>query len=231
MSVIKPTLSIVIPTLNAATHVGELLEALRVAGDLSLAQILVVDGGSEDDTCKIARAYGAEVISAQRGRGCQLIAGAVAASGEWLLFLHADTRLASEWSRVVSDFVSDEANADLAAAFRFRLDDDTAAARRLECLVAWRCAFFGLPYGDQGLLICRARYEEIGGYRPLAFLEDVDLVRRQGRRRITMLNAVATTWSVRYRRNGYIRQALRNILLVILFFAGVAPDRLSRFYR
>lgn len=228
---IKPTLSIVIPTLNAATHVGVTLAALRVAGDLSLEKILVVDGGSEDDTCKIARECGAEVLSAQRGRGCQLSAGAAAASGEWLLFLHADTCLASEWSRAVFAFVSDAANADLAAAFSFRLDDDTAAARWLEHLVAWRCAFFGLPYGDQGLLIRRARYEEIGGYRPLAFLEDVDLVRRQGRRRITMLNAVATTWSVRYRRTGYFRQGLRNILLVILFFGGVAPDRLSRFYR
>ena len=228
---IKPTLSIVIPTLNAATHVGETLAALRVTGDLSLAQILVVDSGSADDTCKIAQACGAEVLSAQRGRGRQLSAGASVASGEWLLFLHADTCLASEWSRAVSDFVSDAANADLAAAFCFRLDDNTSAARRLERLVAWRCSFFGLPYGDQGLLIRRSRYEEIGGYRPLAFLEDVDLVRRQGRRRITMLNAVATTWSVRYRRTGYFRQGLRNILLVILFFAGVTPDRLSRFYR
>ncbi len=227
----KPTLSIVIPTLNAAKHVGETLAALQVAGDIALAQILVVDGGSEDNTCKIARVCGAEVLSAHRGRGHQLSAGAAAASGEWLLFLHADTRLSSEWSRAVYDFVSDDANADLAAAFGFRLDDDTLAARWFEHLVAWRCAFFGLPYGDQGLLIRRVRYEEIGGYRQLAFLEDVDLVKRQGRRRITMLNALATTSSVRYRRTGYFRQGLRNILLVILFFAGVAPDCLSRFYR
>ena len=224
-------LSIVIPTLNAASSLGATLAALQINhGGLSV-EIIVADGGSTDATSAVAGANGVRVIDTERGRGRQLDAGAMAASGEWLLFLHADTQVASTWPGIVDDFVRSSENATRVGAFRLALDDDSAPARRLEYLVAWRCNRFGLPYGDQGLLIKRQTYQNIGGYRSLPFLEDVDLVRRIGRRRVVMLDAAATTSSERYRRSGYLKQGVRNIILVDLFFLGVSPNWLVRLYR
>jgi hypothetical protein len=120
-------------------------------------------------------------IHAPRGRGSQLVAGAAAAQGEWLLFLHADTRLGLGWQAALAAAMT---RPDRAAYFRFALDDPSPAARRLERAVAWRCRILALPYGDQGLFISRALYDEVGGYRPLPLMEDVDLVRRLGRRRL-----------------------------------------------
>ena len=221
------------PTLNAAARLAQTLDSLRAGnGDEPLAvETIVVDGGSTDGTPAIGRSLGAVVIGSERGRGRQLHVGAEASSGDWLLFVHADTCLAADWQRSARAFMVDPANRDRAAAFRLAFDDEAPAARRSERLVAWRCARLGLPYGDQGLLISRSRYREIGGFRPLPFLEDVDLVRRQGRHRIVLLDTAATTSSERHRRAGYLRQGMRNTLLVALFYAGVAPRRLARFYR
>ena len=227
----RRSLSIVVPTLNAAAGLAPTLDSLDAGAAPLDVERVVVDGGSTDGTVAIARGRGAVVIRGPRGRGRQLHAGAEASSGEWLLFLHADTCLAADWARAVCAFIAEPANRERAAAFRLAFDDEAPAARRLERLVAWRCRRLGLPYGDQGLLIGRARYRDIGGFRPLPFLEDVDLVRRQGRARMALLDATATTSSERHRRRGYVRQGMRNLLLVALFFAGVAPRHLARFYR
>ena len=224
-------LSVVIPTLNAATHLKAILDALQVDHAALRVEIIVADGDSSDGTASIARTHGSKVINVERGRGRQLHAGASVAVGTWLLFLHGDTRVASNWLQIVTEFVRTPGNTLRVAAFRLALDDDSDAARRLERLVAWRCSRFRLPYGDQGLLVSRQMYQEIGGYYPLPFLEDVDLVRRIGRSRIVMLDAVAMTSSERYRRSGYLRQGIRNIVLVALFFGGLSPERLTRFYR
>ena len=119
----------------------------------------VVDGGSHDGTRRIAEMGGARVIATSRGRGNQLIVGAAAATGEWLLFLHADTRLGPGWAEAVTAFIAAPENARRAGYLRYRLDDPAAAARRLEALVAWRCRLLALPYGDQGLLIARRFYD------------------------------------------------------------------------
>ena len=227
----KFNLSVIIPTLNAASHLSATLRALQINdGDVQV-EIIVADGGSADATAEIAKTHGARVISVERGRGRQLDGGASVAIGTWLLFLHADTILSPTWPQIVSEFIHSPTNGTRVAAFRLALDDCSGAAQRLERLVAWRCAWFRLPYGDQGLLIKRQLYQDIGGYNPLPFLEDVDLIRRIGRRRVVMFDAVATTSSERYHRSGYIRQGFRNILLVALFFAGVSAERLARFYR
>ena len=96
--------------------------------------------------------------------------------------------------------------------------------------MAWRCRVLALPYGDQGLLIARAFYESLGGYRPLPLMEDVDLIRRIGRSRLRMLDATATTSAARYRRDGWTLRPLRNLLCLSLHFAGVPPKALLRFY-
>lgn len=214
-------LAIVIPTLNAAGSLGECLEGL--AGE----RVVVADGGSADDTVALARAGGATVVSVPRGRGMQLAAGAKVTGGAWLLFLHADSRIEAGWRDAVLGFA---AMPDRAGYFDFALDDAAPAARRVERIVAWRSRVLGLPYGDQGLLISRALYEATGGYAAIPLMEDVDLVRRLGRRRLAPIGARITTSARRYREDGYIRRPLRNLLCLSLYFAGVAPHRIARLY-
>lgn len=222
-------ISVVIPALNAAERLPRALEALIPAAIRGLVrEVIVVDGGSTDATRTIADAAGARIIEAPRGRGVQLVAGAEAARCRWLLFLHADTVLAPGWEDEAQQFMS--GGEGRAGAFRFRLDDDSTAARILETIVAWRCRTFRLPYGDQGLLIPAALYREIGGFRPLPLMEDVEIVRTLGRRRLHMLASPAVTSAERYRREGYALRPLRNSLIVTLYFLGVAPERLARLY-
>lgn len=227
-------LTIVIPTLEAAGTVEATLAALGEAGTSAQVQrgteIIVVDGGSTDATPALAEQRGARVIAAPRGRGLQLDTGAKAAKGEWLLFLHADTRLAPGWAAAAGAFIADPANGERAGYFRFALDDPAPAARRLERLVAWRCRRLGLPYGDQGLLIARDFYRVLGGFRPLALMEDVALVRRIGRRRLVALGATALTSARRYRREGFVMRPARNLLCLGLYFLGLPPRLIARIY-
>ena len=114
--------------------------------------------------------------------------------------------------------------------FRFALDSPDPRARRLERLVAWRCRTFGLPYGDQGLLIHRDLLREIGGVRPLPLMEDVDLVRRLGRHRLVALQADAVTSAAKWETEGYLRRSARNLTCLTLWFAGVPPSLIQRLY-
>ena len=218
----------IIPTLNAA---GELPATLAAIGDGSaLREIVVADGGSLDTTEAIARAAGALVVTAPRGRGSQLAVGGAAASGEWLLFLHADCRLGAGWEAAVKSFIAAPGASARAGYFAFALDDPDPAARRVERLVAWRCRRLALPYGDQGLLIARPLYEAVGGFAAIPLMEDVDLVRRLGRGRLVLLPAAVSSSSRRYRADGYIRRPLRNLLCLALYFAGLPPHHIARLY-
>jgi len=219
-------LSIVIPTLNAAGGLAAALAALSANAGIE-TEVVVADGGSSDGTAALARRHGARVVAASGGRGPQLAAGAATAGGDWLLFLHADTVLAPGWAAAAAGFMADPTNRERAGYFRFALDDHAAAARRIESLVAWRCRLLGLPYGDQGLLIARRFYDALGGFRPLPLMEDVDLARRIGRRRLVGLTPRAVTSAARYRREGYLFRALRNIACQSLWRLG-APDALVR---
>jgi rSAM/selenodomain-associated transferase 2 len=224
-------ISIVIPTFNAAEVLVPTLASLAAFDAVGLVhEVIVVDGGSTDATREIAVEAGAVIVSADQGRGPQLIAGAGAARGDWLLFLHADTVLSSDWHMSVRDFFDNPPDRSRAAYFRFALDDDAAAARRLESIVNWRARRLGLPYGDQGLLIARAHYEAIGGYRPLALMEDVDIARRIGRHRLVGLAAAATTSAAKFRRTGYLRRSARNLLCLGLYFLGMPPRLIGKVY-
>lgn len=217
-------LTIVIPVLNAAAGLGQCLAVLADAGE-----IIVVDGGSTDNSVGIAGRSGARVITAPRGRGMQLDSGAQAARGDWLLFLHADTRLGAGWRGAVAAHVATAP--ERAGYFDLRLDDAAWQARVIERGVAWRARLLGLPYGDQGLLISRRLYDELGGFRPLSLMEDVDFVRRIGRDRLRRLPATALTSADRWRRDGWIRRSARNLACLALYAGGVAPVRLARLYR
>ncbi|MBC4014337.1 TIGR04283 family arsenosugar biosynthesis glycosyltransferase [Siccirubricoccus deserti] len=222
----EQSLSIVVPTLDASACLPATFAALAEAG----AELVVVDGGSSDDTAAVARAAGARVVVAPRGRGIQLAAGATAAAGDWLLFLHADTRPEPGWATVVRGFIAAPGSTGRAGYFRFALDDTASEARRLERAVAWRCRVLALPYGDQGLLISRTLYDATGGFRPLPLMEDVDLVRRLGRQRLVALPAAAVTSAERWRRDGWRRRSARNLLCLSLWFLGVPPRLIRKVY-
>ena len=213
-------LRIVIPALDAAATLERCLEALAAADE-----VIVVDGGSSDDTLKIAEARGARVIRAERGRGLQLKAGAAAADGDWLLFLHADTVPGSGWRDAVA---AHRDCREQAACFRFRLDDSAWQARLIERGVALRTRL-GLPYGDQGLLISRSLYDRVGGYRPLPLMEDVDLVRRLPQRP-RLLDAEVVTSADRWRRDGWFRRSARNLLCLGLYGVGMPPEKIVSLY-
>ena len=227
----KPVdLSIIIPTLNAAASLRETVDALGEILDVLRVEILIVDGGSNDDTVDVAQSLGLRVVQAPRGRGSQLSAGAKNARGPWLLFLHADTTLEPFWSTTVTSFIRNKANVLKAAHFIFALDDASSAARRVEVLANWRARRLGLPYGDQGLLMSRKLYHSLVGFLDIPLMEDVDMVRRIGRDKLVELPATATTSAIRYRRDGYWWRPLRNLSLLALYFMGVSPQRLSRLY-
>ena len=222
-------LSVVIPTFDAGAGLARALDSLGPGGTL-VGEVIVADGGSADGAPALAAGRGARVVTAQAGRGAQLAAGAAAAARPWLLFLHADTRLAPDWADAVARFIAADGSDARAAVFRYALDDDGPAARRLETLVEWRCRLLGLPYGDQGLLIGRALYDGLGGFRPMPLMEDVDFVRRIGRRRLRVLDACAVTSAARYRRGGYLRRPARNLLCLGLYLLGLPPRALVRLY-
>ena len=224
----QPQLSVVIPTLEAAATLPALLSDLASSG-LPL-EILVVDGGSSDETHKKAAEKGCRVLLTKPGRGQQLAAGANAAAGAWLLFLHADCRLPEEWDRAVVAFIGRPEPDSQAAHFQLKLDSTCPGARRVERLANWRATRLGLPYGDQGLLIHKELYAQVGGYPPVPLMEDVALVRRLGKRRLHALPLPLLTSAARYERDGWWRRPLRNLGCLTLYFLGASPEWLVRRY-
>jgi len=229
MSPSDASLSVIVPTLDAAASLPATLAVLAEACPL-LREVIVADGGSRDRTVAIAEAAGARVVMAPRGRGAQLAAGAAVAEGTWLCFLHADTRPEAGWAAVVARFISDARNRERAGYLAYRLDDASAPARRLERIVAWRSRVLGLPYGDQGLILARDLYRALGGFPPLVVMEDVAFVRRIGRRRLVALEAGALTSAARYRRGGYLLRPLRNLCCLSLYLLGAPPRFIGWLY-
>jgi rSAM/selenodomain-associated transferase 2 len=224
-------ISVIIPTLNAAEHLPRTLTSLIAAtADGLVKEVIVSDGGSTDATLAIAEAAGCGIMHGAQGRGAQVRKGADAARAPWLLFLHADTSLAPEWAEEARRFMAAPQVEERAAAFSFAFDDASFAARWVAFWVGVRCALFRLPYGDQGLLISRKFYDALGGYRALPLMEDVDLVRRIGARRLTILPARAITSAEKYRRDGFAKRAARNLALLARYLLGADPAKLAKDY-
>lgn len=203
-------ITVVIPTLNAQAFLPRSFDSLIAATVRGLVkEVIVADGGSHDDTLTIADAAGAHAVNAGKERSAQLCAGALAARGDWLLFLHPETALESGWENEAESFMARVTlERPRAATFRFALDDFEAKARRRETLAAWRWSLTGIAHGDQGLLIPRRTYHKLGGYRSVA-LEDVDLVRRIGRTRLSLLRSRAINAQAPVKRR---RSALLSVL-------------------
>jgi hypothetical protein len=161
------------------------------------------------------------------GRARQMNAGAAAAAGEWLLFLHADSTLPTGWLTAIAALDSTV----IGGWFQFALDDSAWQARVIERLTAWRVKHFTLPYGDQGFFVRRRVFEALGGFRELPLMEDVEFARRLARAgRVASLPLPLRTSARRWRREGWFRRSTKNLLLVTFYFLGVRTERLARWY-
>ncbi|MCH9809280.1 MAG: TIGR04283 family arsenosugar biosynthesis glycosyltransferase [Alphaproteobacteria bacterium] len=227
-------ISVVIPTLNAEPQLARCLAALIPATlEGMVRQVIIADGGSTDGTEKIADETGADLVRSASGRGRQIHAGIEQTRSPWLLILHADTILQPGWDHAAGQFMQsvDTGRRPIsAAAFSFALDDDGLWPRILEGAVKMRGHLAKRPYGDQGLLIPRRLYDKIGGYRPLDIMEDLDIVRRLGRRRLTILKPQALTSAQRYRHDGYLKRIARNQTCLLMHACGMPNSRIARFY-
>ncbi|MBW3569578.1 MAG: TIGR04283 family arsenosugar biosynthesis glycosyltransferase [Gemmatimonadetes bacterium] len=216
-------LSVIVPTLNEAAWIAGCLGGIRAAGGAD--EVLVVDGGSTDATAQIA-AREARVLHTPRGRAVQMNAGARHASGDVLLFLHADTVLHPDGLARMRRALADPRVAG--GTFTLRFDHPHPLLR-----------FYGacstlpwLRFGDQGIFVRRHVFDALGGYREMPLLEDVDLLRRMRRMgRLAVVPAPVTTSARRFLERGVVRQQLVNGAVLAAWHLGVSPDRLARWYR
>jgi rSAM/selenodomain-associated transferase 2 len=218
--------SVIIPTLNEARVIGAAARSLaEVRGE---REVIVVDGGSADATAQIARECGLRVVAAPRGRGGQMNAGARAARGDALLFLHADTRLPADALELIEHTLA--APGVCGGHFNLRFDGETREARLLTRLYP-RLRPFGLCYGDSAIFVRREVFEAIGGYREVALFEDCDLYRRLRRAgRFVRLERHAVTSSRRF-EGRFVRTFALWAALQALYWLGVHPNLLARVYR
>jgi rSAM/selenodomain-associated transferase 2 len=224
--VVSSSIAVIVPVINEQEQLATTLSHVPLApGD----ELIVVDGGSTDETLNIARKFTPTVLSSPPGRARQMNLGAAHATGDILLFLHADTLLPPDSLDAVRCAMQRSQVAG--GAFRLVIEPTTPALR----LVAWganlRSRFGRLPYGDQALFVRRSLFERLGGYANAAFLEDVILVRAMRRHgRLVLVPQAVQTSGRRWLHEGVVYTTVRNNVIVGLFFCGVAPATLKRWY-
>jgi hypothetical protein len=222
--------SIIIPVLNEAAAIAQTLATAQQVSNTEIAEIIVVDGGSQDDTVAIAQSLGAKVITTTPGRAQQMNAGAKAATGEVLLFLHGDTLLPSNFgSQVRQALISPGV---IAGAFALSINSALPGIRLIERLVNWRSRYCQMPYGDQAIFLRAKTFQQIGGFRDLPIMEDFELMRQlQKQGAIAIVPEPVITSGRRWERLGVLRTTLLNQLIILGYFLGVPCDRLARWYR
>ena len=216
-------ISVIIPTLNSQAKLPYCLAALVEGLDAGLiTELIISDGGSADETSVLVDAWGGKIVYGPASRGGQLLRGCQTAKGLWYLVLHSDTVLKPGWSKVVARHLAQED----AGYFKLRYDQGGRWVARWANL---RSRFFGLPYGDQGLLIRRDLYNNVGGYSDQPLMEDVAIVLKL-RGRLIPLDAFAVTSGSKYRQRGWFRQGARNLWTLFRYLTGKSPEDLARFY-
>jgi rSAM/selenodomain-associated transferase 2 len=219
-------ISVIIPTLNEANGIAQTLEWVRRAGE---CELVVVDGGSDDGTPDIARLYADVVLSSVCGRARQMNAGARAATGEALLFLHADTILPEQFSTLLDRILQN--STIVGGRFDVRLDAPGWAFRMIETLMNLRSRLTKIATGDQAMFVRRDVFFSIGGFPELELMEDIEFSRRLKRRgNIACLRARVVTSARRWRRDGVYRTVALMWTLRLAYFCGVSPRQLKPFY-
>ena len=222
-----PRISIIIPTLNEA---GNIKAAIASTQSSTNVEVIVVDGGSKDDTVEIAKSLCVKVISAPAGRACQMNAGALVASGEILLFLHADTLLPPEFDLMVRTSLYQPTT--VAGAFTLRINASLWSLRLVEWGVNWRSHFLQMPYGDQAIFLTKKIFYQIGNFPELPIMEDFELMRRLKRiGSITIISVSVVTSVRRWQQKGVFKTTLINQIVIIAYLFGVSPKRIVDWYR
>lgn len=230
-----PKISIIIPVLNEAATIQKTLTRLQDALDV---EVIVVDGGSRDETVAIAKhiskaianSLPIKIISTAAGRGCQMNAGAAVATGDILLFLHGDTHLPTGFDTLVRQALQNSGT--IAGAFELRIDAQLWGLQLVEKMVKARSRLLSMPYGDQAIFLKTTVFHEIGGFPDLPIMEDFELMlrlRNQGR--ITIVPAPVLTSGRRWQKLGVIKTTLINQLIIAGYFLGVSPTQLVYWYR
>ncbi|HWX22334.1 MAG TPA: TIGR04283 family arsenosugar biosynthesis glycosyltransferase [Candidatus Binatia bacterium] len=218
--------SVIIPTLNEAAHLPATLAALQEGKP---NEILVADGGSSDETVPLASKAGTKVVASERGRARQMNAAAAKATGNTLLFIHADTIVPPDFTGCIAEALARPSV--VAGAFRFQIKESFFGKQLVEGATNWRSRWRQMPYGDQGLFMARALFEEMGGFAPLPFLEDYELVRRLRRLgRVVTVEPSALTSGRRWQRLGALRTTLINRYVIAGYHLGWPLERLAEIY-
>ncbi|CAB1059400.1 Glycosyltransferase (EC [Olavius sp. associated proteobacterium Delta 1] len=220
-------ISVIIPTLNEAQAIKATISKLK---KYRQTEIIIVDGGSQDQTVEIAKSMDVSVLTSAASKATQMNTGAAAATGDVLLFLHADTRLPENFETCVLEALArDEVSA---GAFALGIDSDAGGLRFIERFANWRSGFFQMPYGDQALFVSRNLFHEIGGYPGYPIMEDFELVRRLKQKgKIVILPESVQTSPRRWLNFGILKTWLLNQIIVIAYYLGISPQRLSQWYR
>ena len=222
-----PQITVIIPTLNEAENLSTTLRPLTECDEI---EIVVVDGGSRDETCQIAAKRGARVLQSLPGRAQQMNAGAETAKSDLLLFLHADTCLPTDFSQCIHARLSKPGVA--AGAFRLTIDSPKYSMRCIEWGANLRSRWFQLPYGDQALFVTKALFVTVGGFPDQPIMEDVELIRRLRRHgQIDMTHAAVVTSARRWNRLGIVKTTLLNQVFLMAYSLGCSPTRLAAWYR
>lgn len=220
-------LTIIIPVLNEADNLGRILTRLESSSEV---EVIVVDGGSSDDTVAIAKSYGHQVIiSQQRGRAFQMNLGAAKAKGDILLFLHADTLLPSNYLELIRQTIAQPET--IAGAFRLQIQGEQKSLRLIETLVNLRSHYLSFPYGDQGIFLLATTFKTMGGFPLIPIMEDFELIYQLRRRgKIKIIPQSVLTSGRRWQRLGVFKTTLINQLIILGYLWGISPEKLAKFY-
>lgn len=220
-------ISIIIPTLNEA---GNIKEAIATTQPSTNIEIIIVDAGSKDGTVEMAQLLSIKVISSSSGRAVQMNAGALAASGDILLFLHADTHLPTGFDEMIRTALQQPGT--VAGAFNLRIDASLLSLRWVEWGVNVRSHFYQMPYGDQAIFLTKAVFQQMGGFPELPIMEDFELMRRLKRTGcIVIIPTPVVTSARRWLQKGVFKTTLLNQLVIIAYLLGVSPERICCWYR
>jgi rSAM/selenodomain-associated transferase 2 len=227
----NPSISVIIPVLNEAQGINDVIAHIRSQAAVDAVEIIVVDGDPAGNTIRAISHPGIITTVAEKGRGSQMNCGAIRAAGHILLFLHADTFLPpNAFARIRKCM---EVIGQVGGAFDLGIDSEQKIFRITEKYAAFRTRLTRIPFGDQAIFVRRDYFERIGGYRDIPIMEDVDLMRRIRQRgdAICIVPEKVRTSARRWERDGIVFGTLRNWMLQTLYCFGVAPERLARFYR